>query len=175
MFGISPLGWVHTLGSLPAIPLAVYMFARHGRIVPRSGLGAVYFVSMLIGAATVFLVAHQSVSYGIGVATIVLLVAGYGVGRLSGLRRAKRFIETVCLSLTAFLLMVPTVTETLRRVPDGHPLVTDLNSPLLLGSQASLLVILVIGLTAQIIHLRRQGRLSWWLSQTRKHDEAVRR
>ena len=57
MFGISPLGWVHTLGSLPAIPLAVYMFARHGRIVPRSGPGTVYFVSMLIDAATVFLVA----------------------------------------------------------------------------------------------------------------------
>jgi hypothetical protein len=158
MFGISPLGWVHTLGSLPAIPLAICMFARHGRIVPRSRPGAVYFVSMLIGAATVFLVAHQSVSYGIGAATIVLLVAGYGVGRLSGLGRARRYIETVCLSLTAFLLMVPTVTETLRRVPDGHPLVTDLNSPLLLGSQASLLVILIIGVTAQIIHLRRQGK-----------------
>lgn len=158
MFGISPLGWVHTLGSLPAIPLAVYMLARHGRIVPRSGPGAAYFVSMLIGAATVFLVAHQSVSYGIGAATIVLLVAGYGVGRLSWLGRAGRYIETICLSLTVFLLMVPTVSETLRRVPDGHPFVTDLSSPLLLGSQASLLVILVIGLTAQILYLRRQGR-----------------
>ncbi|MCU1253642.1 MAG: hypothetical protein JWQ49_6671 [Edaphobacter sp.] len=51
------------------------MFARHGRIVPRSRPGAVYFVSMLIGAATVFLVAHQSVSYGIGAATIVLRYA----------------------------------------------------------------------------------------------------
>jgi hypothetical protein len=37
MFGISPLGWLHTLGSLPAIPLAIYMFARYGRIVPRTG------------------------------------------------------------------------------------------------------------------------------------------
>ncbi|MBB3977111.1 putative membrane protein [Rhizobium azooxidifex] len=158
MFGISPLGWVHTLGSLPAIPLAVYMLARHGRIVPRSGPGVAYFVSMLIGAATVFLVAHQSVSYGIGAATIVLLVAGYGVWRLSWLGRPRRYIETVCLSLTVFLLMVPTVSETLRRVPDGHPFVTDLSSPLLLGSQASLLVILVIGLTAQVLYLRRQGR-----------------
>jgi hypothetical protein len=52
--------------------------------------------------------------------------------------------------------MLPTVTETLRRVPDGHPLVTDLNAPLLLGSQASLLVVLIIGLTAQIVYLRKQ-------------------
>jgi hypothetical protein len=158
MFGISPLGWLHTLGSLPAIPAAAYMLARHGRIVPRSTVGVIYLVSMLIGAVTVFLVAHQAVSYGVGAATILLLLAGYGVGRLSGLGRAARYAETICLSLTVFLLMLPTVTEILRRVPDGHPLVTDLKSPLLLGSQAGLLVTLVVGLTAQIIYLRRKGR-----------------
>ncbi|QEN91015.1 hypothetical protein FZC33_34065 [Labrys sp. KNU-23] len=160
MFGISPIGWVHTLGSLPAIPLALYMFVRHGRIVPWSTAGVAYFVSMLIGAATAFLVAHQPVSYVIGAVTIILLVAGYGVGLLPGLGRSRRLAETVCLSLTVFLLMVPTVTETLRRVPDGHPLVTDLKSPLLLGAQASLLVLLVIGLAAQIVYLRRQGKVA---------------
>ncbi len=84
MFGISPLGWVHTLGSLPAIPLAAYMIARHGRIVLRSILGAIYFVSMLIGAATVFLVAHQPVSYAIAAVTIVLLLAGMLSGACQG-------------------------------------------------------------------------------------------
>jgi hypothetical protein len=158
MFGISPLGWIHTLGSLPAIPVALYMFASHGRIVPRSRLGAVYFISMLIGAATVFLVAHQPVSSVIGAVTILLLLAGYGIERILGSGRAARYIETICLSLSAFLLMLPTVTEVLRRVPDGHPLVTDLSSPLLRGAQGSLLVILVVGLAAQIIYLVRQGR-----------------
>lgn len=154
MFGISPLGWVHTLGSLPAIPLAVWMFAQHGRIVPRSPAGIAYLVSMVIGAASVFLIAHQPVSYGIAVATLVLLAIGYGVGRLPRPGGAKAYVETISLTLTAFLLMVPTVTETLRRVPDGHPLVTDLNSPLLLGAQATLLALLVVGLTAQIVVLR---------------------
>jgi hypothetical protein len=158
MFGISPLGWVHTLGSLPAIPLAVWMFARHGRIVPRSAAGIAYLVSMVVGAASVFLIAHQPVSYGIAVATLILLAVGYGVGRLPRPGRAKTYVETVALSLTAFLLMVPTVSETLRRVPDGHPLVTDLSSPLLLGAQAALVVILVIGLSAQILHLRARKR-----------------
>ncbi|MDE1150264.1 MAG: hypothetical protein PW843_27250 [Azospirillaceae bacterium] len=160
MFGISPLGWVHTLGSLPAIPLALYMFARHGRIVPRSAPGAVYFISMLIGAITVFLVAHQPVSYGIGAATILLLLAGYGVGRVTILGRAGRYLETVFLSMTAFLLMVPTVSETLRRVPDGHPFVTRLDAPLLLGVQGGLLVLLIVGVIAQVIYLRRQGRVA---------------
>jgi len=157
MFGISPLGWIHTAGSLPAIPVAIYMLARHGRITPRSRLGAIYFVSMLIGAATVFLVAHQPVSYGIGAATILLLLVGYGVERILGSARAARYIETICLSLSAFLLMLPTITEILRRVPDGHPFVTDLKSPLLLDAQGTLLVLLLIGLTAQIIYLARRG------------------
>jgi len=159
MFGISPLGWVHTLGSLPAIPLALYMFVRYGRIVPRSLPGTIYFVSMLIGAATVFLVAHQPVSYVIGALTIVLLLVGYGVGRGSQrFGRAGAYIETICLSVTAFLLMLPTITETLRRVPDGHPLVTSLNAPLLVGAQATLLVALIVGVAAQVIYLRRRGR-----------------
>jgi hypothetical protein len=154
MFGISPLGWVHTLGSLPAIPVAVYMFARHGRIVPRSTPGAIYFASMLIGAVTVFPIAHESISYGIGAITILFLLAGYGVKRVSRLGRAGDYIETVCLDVTAFLLMVPSLSETLRRVPDGHPFVTDPHSPILTGVMAGLLVILVVGLTAQVIHLR---------------------
>ncbi|WCD78004.1 hypothetical protein [Pseudomonas sp. TUM22785] len=157
MFGISPLGWLHTLGSLPAIPLALYMFARHGRIVPRSGAGLAYFVSMLLGAGTVFLIARQPVSNAIAVVTLVLLVAGYGVGRIGALGRARVYLETILLSLTAFLLMLPTVTEVLRRVPDGHPLVTDLHAPLLVGAQGSLLLALVLGVTAQVVYLRRQG------------------
>jgi hypothetical protein len=158
MFGISPAGWVHTLGSLPAIPAALYMIGRHGRIVPRSKVGALYFATMLIGASTVFLVAKQPASVVIGAATLVLLLAGYGVAHVARLGRAAIYLETILLSLTVFLLLVPAVSETLRRVPDGHPFVTDLKSPLLLGAQAALLGLLVLGVTAQLIWLRSQRR-----------------
>ncbi|WP_419735334.1 hypothetical protein [Pseudomonas sp. COR18] len=157
MSGISPLGWIHTLGSLPAIPLAIHMFIRHGRIVPRSTPGLLYLASMLIGGFTVFLVAHQPVSKIVGVITIALLLAGYGVGSINWLGRARHYLETICLSLTAFFLMLPTVSETLRRVPDGHPFVTDLKSPILLGAQGAIAVVLVVGLSAQMIYLRRRG------------------
>ncbi|KIZ41472.1 MULTISPECIES: hypothetical protein [Rhodopseudomonas] len=160
MFGISPLGWVHTLGSLPAIPTAVYMIARYGRIVPRSTAGTVYLVSMLIGAVTVFLVARQPISYGIGAATLALVLAGYAVGSITMLGRAAPYLETIFLSLSVFLLMLPTVSETLRRVPDGHPLAADLHAPILLGAQAAILAILLIGLPIQLILLRRRSRLA---------------
>jgi hypothetical protein len=158
MFGISPLGWLHTLGSLPAIPLALYMLIRHGRIVARSGPGYAYFFFMLIGGLTVFLVAKQPVSVVIGAATLLFLLAGYGVAHLRQRPPLVNYAETVLLSLTVFLLMVPTVSETLRRVPDGHPFVTDLASPVLVGAQGALLVMLVVGVTLQIMSLRRQRR-----------------
>ncbi|MDH0747837.1 hypothetical protein N5D61_15985 [Pseudomonas sp. GD03842] len=158
MFGISPLGWVHTIGSLPAIPLAAYMFVRHGRIVPRSTPGLLYLLFMVIGAVTVFLVAKQPPSNFIGVITLALLAAGYGIGRLGWKSRAVVYIETILLSVTAFFLMVPTVSETLRRVPDGHPLVTDLHAPLLINAQGLIFLTLVVGVSAQVYALRK-GRL----------------
>ncbi len=157
MFGISALGWVHTLGSLPAIPLAGYMLARHGRIVPRSSPGLFYLVFMLIGAGSVFLIAKQPVSNVIAIITLLLLLTGYGVGRVTGLGRARVYLETILLSMTVFLLMLPTVSEVLRRVPDGHPIVTDMQAPLLLAVQGGLLLALIVGVTVQVVHLRRQG------------------
>lgn len=159
MFGITPLGWVHTLGSLPAIPLAAYMFIRHGRIVPRSKAGVGYFFSMLIGSCTVFLVGHQPISPIIGAITLILLLAGYTVGFIPWKGRTGLYLETTILSLTAFFLMVPAVSETLRRVPDGHPIVTNPQSPLLSGILGFIALTLVVGVTAQIFYLRRRRLL----------------
>lgn len=156
MFGITPLGWVHTLGSLPAIPAAAYMLVRYGRIVPRSTAGVIYLLSMLIGSLTVFLVARQPASIIAGALTLLLLVIGYGIGRLPRIGRLGVYTETIALSLTAFLLLLPTVSEILRRVPDGNPFVTDLRSPLLLGAQGAVLLALIVGLAFQVLHLRRR-------------------
>ena len=161
MFGISPLGWLHTIGSLPAIPVAVYMFARHGRIAPRSTAGTIYLVSMLTGALSVVLIAHQPVSNIIAGVTLLLLLVGYGARRVFGPGRVSTYVETISLTLSAFLLMLPTVSEVLRRVPDGNPIAPTMTSPILLGAQGALLVTLLVGLTLQVIHLRKQGRQGW--------------
>ena len=158
MFGISPLGWLHTLGSLPAIPVAFYMFIRNGRIEPRSKAGAIYFASMLLGSITVLPISHSQAGNVIAIVTIVLLLIGYGVTYLKRMKSAGGYVETISLTLTVFLLMLPTVTEILRRVPDGHPFVSDLNSPLLKGVHGFLVLSLIVGLTLQIRYLRRQGR-----------------
>ncbi|RYE52682.1 MAG: hypothetical protein EOP20_14585 [Hyphomicrobiales bacterium] len=159
MFGISPIGWVHTLGSFPALAMAAYMLVRHGRIVPRSLPGAIYLASMVLGAVTVFLVAKQPVSYAIGGLTLIVLAIGFGVNWLPLLGRARRYVETLSLTFSVLLLMVPTVTETLTRVPDGAPFATSVSSPLVLGAHGALVLVFVMGVIAQIVTLRRESRV----------------
>lgn len=155
MFGITPLGWLHTLGSLPAVPIAIYMFIRYGRIVPRSTLGRIYFASMMIGACTVFIVSNKPEAFVAAILTIAFVLIGYGIRLLPRLGRAVIYIETISLSVSAFLLLVPSVSETLRRVPDANPIVSDPKSPILLGALASLFVTLIIGVISQIVYLRK--------------------
>ena len=146
------------MGSLPAVPLAIYMFARHGRIVPRSKPGIAYLISMVAGSVTIFPIAHMPASNIVALVTMALLFIGYGIGRTSFLGRATKYVEAITLSMTAFLLMLPTFTEILRRVPDGHPIVADLHSPLLKAVQGGLLVTLLISVIAQVIYIRRKSR-----------------
>jgi len=148
--GISPLGWLHTLGSLPAIPLAAYMLVRHGRIVPASRAGRAYFWFMLLGVLTVYPIAHQPISSIIATVTLAVLLLGYGISRWPMAKRFGKYIETISLSISVFLLMVPTVSESLRRLPVGDPLVTDLKDPLLLGVQGALFLALIVGIPLQM-------------------------
>ena len=148
--GISPLGWLHTLGSLPAIPLAAYMLIKHGRIVPQTGAGRAYFWFMLLGVLTVYPIAHQPISSIVATITLVVLLLGYGISRWPVAKRFGKYVETISLSISVFLLMVPTVSESLRRLPVGNPLVTDMKDPLLLGAQGALFLILIIGIPLQI-------------------------
>lgn len=148
--GISPLGWLHTLGSLPAIPLAAYMLVRHGRIVPGTRAGRAYFWFMLLGVLTVYPIAHQPISSIVATVTLAVLLLGYGISRWPMAKRFGKYIETISLSISVFLLMVPTVSESLRRLPVGDPLVTDLKDPLLLGAQGALFLALIVGIPLQM-------------------------
>jgi Sec-independent protein secretion pathway component TatC len=157
--GISPLGWLHTLGSLPAIPLAAYMLAKHGRIVPETRAGRAYFWFMLLGVLTVYPIAHQPISSIIATVTLVALLLGYGISRWPMAKRFGKYIETISLSISVFLLMVPTVSESLRRLPVGDPLVTDLKDPLLLGVQGALFLALIVGVPLQMRALYKRKAL----------------
>ena len=102
--------------------------------------------------------ASQPVSGVIGIATLLVLAIGYGIAFTPLPAQLRRYVETIALSFSAFLLMLPTVTENLTRVPDGAPLASGPTDPIVLTAHGVLLVAFVVGLTAQIVWLRREGR-----------------
>ena len=156
---ISPLGWLHTMGSLPAIPLAIYMLVKHGRVAPNTMAGRAYFWFMLLGALTVYPIAHQSISSIVATITLGVVLLGYGIAKWPITKRFGKYVETVLLSISIFMLMVPTVSESLRRLPVGDPIVTNLDDPLLLGVQSVLLIALILGIPLQLRALYKQRAL----------------
>lgn len=157
--GISPIGWLHTLGSFPAIPLAFYMLVKYGRIAPETKAGKAFFWFMLLGILTVYPIAHAPASVAAATITLVMLLVGFGISNISWAQRFARYIETIALSISVFLLLTPTVSESLRRLPVGDPLVKSMDDPLLLGALGVLFAALVIGIPLQMRALYK-GRLA---------------
>lgn len=151
---LSAIGWFHTLGSLPAVPIALYLLIRHGRILPGTLLGKVYLVFMFIGAISGVVVIKDPPGVAISILSIGFLIVGSTVGKIGALARHRWWIETSALSVSVFTLFLPSLTETFTRLPAGHPIAASPQAPLVVTLQLSLVVILIVGLTLQLRFLK---------------------
>ena len=154
---MSPLGIFHTIISLAAIPYGIIAFARAGRIDPHSHAGKGYMFTMLVGCLTAFGIYHHG-GFGPGhvlsIVTLVFMAAGYFADRVAWLGRAAPYVQTISLSITFFLLMFFTTTESLTRLPVSHPYAPSQDAPELLPVRIVLLVGLVVGVAYQVVRLR---------------------
>jgi hypothetical protein len=155
---LSALGWFHTLGSLPAIPLSIYLLARHGRIPPETGLGKLFLGFMFIGALSGVLVVKSPPGAAVAALSVISLTVGSTIGFVKPLARHRWWIETVALSVSVFTLFLPSVTETLTRLPAGDPVAASPEAPLVVAFQLTLLLALIVGVTLQLLFLRRPVR-----------------
>jgi hypothetical protein len=56
--------------------------------------------------------------------------------------------------------MIPAITDGLRRLPVGSPIVNDIEDPLLLNFYLGFLITYVIGLTLQIFWLKKRREIT---------------
>jgi hypothetical protein len=68
-------------------------------------------------------------------------------------------VETTMLSISVFLLMIPTISETLRRLPVNDPFAKGMQDPVLLGAQGTLFLALIVGLPFQLRALYKRNAL----------------
>jgi hypothetical protein len=155
---LSALGWFHTLASLPAVPLALYLLIRYGRIPPQMALGKAFLAFMFVGALSGVMVIKDPPGVAISILSLGSLIVGATIGFVKPLAKQRWWIETTALSTAVFTLFLPSVTETLTRLPAGRPIAESPQAPLVVAFQLSLVVILIVGVTLQLLFLRRPVR-----------------
>lgn len=154
MFGLTILGIIHTAISLVAVAAGIVGLARDKRIDFANGAGKTYLVATVLTCVTGFGI-FQHGGFGkphaLGVLTLLVLATAWFV-------RARVAVQAVLLSTTFFFHFIPSVTETLTRLPLHSPLLADAEAPELKLITGVMFVVLVIGATLQVRRLRRLGR-----------------
>jgi uncharacterized membrane protein len=156
-FKLTPLGLFHTIVSIVCVVLAVVALYRDKGILPGTAVGRAYLVSLWITTLTGFpIFRHGSAGppHVLGVLTVLVLVVAALAGKTRVFGRASAYVETISYSSTVLLLMIPTVTETLTRVPPSAPWVPSPEAPIFPPLYAVLLVMFLIGVSFQVRQLR---------------------
>lgn len=155
MYGLTPLGIIHTAISLVAVAAGLVGLVRDKRIDLNNGAGKVYLVTTILTCITGFGI-FQHGGFGkphaLGVLTLIVLAVAWFV-------RTRVAVQAVLLSITLFFHFIPAVTETLTRLPLHAPLLADAEAPELKAITGVMLLLLVIGATLQVRRLRR-GKLA---------------
>ncbi|NIG55420.1 hypothetical protein [Chitinophaga sp. Cy-1792] len=158
--GLSHLGIFHTIIGVAAIISAVISLVKTAKIDLSLLTGKIYFYCTLITSLTALgLSSIKGVNPGhiLALLIVVLISAAYYLHtKKQGSNRA-RFFENFFLSFSFFLSLIPTVNETLTRVPVGHPIAQGPTDPLIGKTLLSLLILFIIG---AILQFRKQKSIN---------------
>ena len=160
MFGLTPLGAVHTAISLVALAAGIASVLRFGEIAAGRTVGRVYVWATVLTCLTGFGI-FQRGGFGaphvLGIVTLVVLGVAAWAGRGRPFGAASRYVETVAYSATLFFHMIPGLTETFTRVPLGAPLFSSPEDPALQKTVGAFFALLVIGCILQVRRLRARS------------------
>jgi uncharacterized membrane protein len=161
MFGLTPLGIVHTAISLVAVASGAIALVRDRQISSRNLLGQIYIVTTILTCLTAFgIFAHGGFSRGHALAVITLIVLGIAglAERANVFGHWSAYVATVSYSATFLFHMIPAFTETATRLPPSEPLASSPDVPGLQAATGLLLVAFLIGATLQVRRLRASGQ-----------------
>jgi len=152
------LGWFHTIMGIAALLLAAGAISRHGVIKASTQTGGTYLVVTVIVAGSALGIYNQG---GFGIAHILALLTlgaalgGFLLERFNIFGAASQYFQAIAYSATILFHMIPAITDFLRRLPVGDPFIDSFDSPVLQGFHLAFLVLYLIGVTIQIVKLRK--------------------
>lgn len=155
--GLSTLGIFHTLIGVIAVLAGFASFVTFGKIELSRLSGKVYFYGTLVSAITALGLLKHGFNPGHMLSLFIIFLAGISYFLFSKKAHYKtaRYWENFCLSFSFFLSMLPTVNETLTRIPVGHPIASSPKDPIVGGTLLAIFVLFICGSVYQFIRQRK--------------------
>ncbi|MEC5385751.1 hypothetical protein VVD49_08450 [Uliginosibacterium sp. H3] len=157
IYGLTQLGFVHTLISLVAVFAGIFALVRDKEISPANTVGKLYVWTTVLTCLTGFGI-FQHGGFGkphaLGVLTLLVLAGVYVANNTALLGRWSRYAAVVGMSLTFMFHWIPAITETTTRLPLGAPLLPNAEAPELQVVAGVLGLLFLIGAGLQVRRIR---------------------
>lgn len=158
--GLSNLGIFHTAIGVIALGAGVVSLGKFGKINLAKRSGQLYFYGTLVTSFTALgLSKHGGFNAGhvFSLLIIILVAMAYYLYSKKAGNNKARYAENFLLSFSFLLSLVPTVNETLTRIPVKHPLAHDATDPLIGKTLGVFLLLFIVG---SVIQFRRQMKIN---------------
>jgi hypothetical protein len=97
---------------------------------------------------------HFTPAHGLAIIILVLIPIGLYAKSIKFLGKSADYVQTIALSTTVLLSMVPTTVESLTRLPISHPIADGPNAPVIQMGLLIFFVLYIIGVVYQVIKIR---------------------
>lgn len=161
--GLSNLGIFHTVIGVIALAAGLISFVKHAKINLAEASGKIYFYGTIITSLTALgLSKHGGFNAGhlFSLFILMLVLIAFLLYYKMRQHNKARYFENFLLSFSFFLSLVPTVNETLTRLPIGKPLAQNPGDPLIAKTLLIFFILFLAGSIYQFIRQKRTNKSS---------------
>lgn len=155
---MSLYGWFHTIMGIVALLTGLYSLIKYKVINSQNISAKIFLISTLIAAVTALTLYKQG-GFGVGHILAVLTLLALMVGRINekGLFFGwlAPYFQAICYTSLFLFHSIPAITDGLRRLPVGDPVITTFDDPLLMSFYAAFLLIYFVVLVLQMLWIKR--------------------
>lgn len=157
--GLSNLGIFHTVIGVIAIISAIISYIRYGKINLSQNTGKIYFYLTIVTSLTSLGLLKHGFNPGhiFALFIVVLVAVAYFLYSKKQRNSTSRYFENFLLSFSFFLSWIPTINETLSRIPVGHPLAKGPTDPLVGKTIFTFFIIFIAG---SIYQFKQQKKIN---------------
>lgn len=159
--GLTNLGIFHTIIGIVAIVAGIVSYVKFGKINLQHGTGKIYFYFTLVTSLTALGLSKLggfNPGHVFALFIVVLISIAYFLHAKKRHSNKARYFENFLLSFSFFLSWVPTINETLTRVPVGHPLAKAPTDPVIVKTLVVFLVLFIAGSVYQFVQQRKMNK-----------------